>query len=293
MSDPAAADVAVVIVNYNAGAWLERCLASLERHRGEVAVDVLVIDNASSDDSHRAAVAAHPDVRLIENPTNRYLSPAWNQGARETKAPYLLFLNPDTEWWRGTLEEYRAIATAAPIAGIVGPAIRNADGTLYPSGRRFPSVVEGAGHAFLSPFTRNNRFTRRYQLDGWDRTTPRTVDWVSGACMLIPRAAFDEIGGFDEGFPLYAEELDIATRLSTAGWEVRYTPAIEILHQVGVSTMPDGRRPHRLVVMHARSIYRYYRIHRARGWRRLTLPAAWAALRLQAEIVWARGAIRR
>ncbi len=175
----------------------------------------------------------------------------------------------------------------------MGPAIRNADGTLYPSGRRFPSVAEGAGHAFLSPFTRNNRFTRRYELDGWDRTTARAVDWVSGACMLMPRAAFDEIGGFDEGFPLYAEELDIATRLSTAGWEVRYTPAIEILHQVGVSTMPDGRRPHRLVVMHARSIYRYYRIHRARGWRRLTLPAAWAALRLQAEIVWAWGAVRR
>ena len=77
-------------MNFNAGDYLERCLASLERHRGDLALDVLVIDNASHDGSHRAAVAAHPWARLIENPTNVYLSPAWNQGIRETAAPYLL-----------------------------------------------------------------------------------------------------------------------------------------------------------------------------------------------------------
>ncbi|HTG46365.1 MAG TPA: glycosyltransferase family 2 protein [Actinomycetota bacterium] len=292
MSDPASADLAVVIVNFNTGPWLDRCLASLERHRGGVALDVLVIDNASIDDSQDAA-RSHPGVRLIENPTNRYLSPAWNQGARETKAPFLLFLNPDTEWWSGTLADLLAVAVGDPQAGIVGPTIRDPDGTLYASGRRFPSVVEGAGHAFVSPFTRNNPFTRRYEMEGWDRTTPRTVDWVSGACMLFPRAAFDEVGGFDEGFPLYAEELDIASRLAAAGWHVRYTPAAEVLHQVGVSTTPGGRRPHRLVVMHAHSIYRYYRIHRAAGWRRLTLPFARAALRVQAELAWAWRGVRR
>ena len=287
MSDPGAAELAVVIVNYNTGPWLERCLASLERHRGDVALDVLVIDNASRDGSHRAAVAAHPWARLIENPENRFLSPAWNQGARETKAPHLVFLNPDTEWWSGSLSDLWEVAQANPRAGIVGPAIRNVDGTVYPSGRRFPSVAQGLGHAFVSPFTRDNRFTRRYEMEGWDRGTERAVDWVSGACMLMPRAAFDEVGGFDEGFPLYAEELDIATRLHAAGWEVLYTPAVEIMHQIGVSTTPDGRRPHRLVVMHSDSIYRYYRIHRAGGWRVISLPFAWAALRARAELVWA------
>ena len=110
----------------------------------------------------------------------------------------------------------------------------------------------------MSLVTRDNRFTRRYEMDGWDRSTEREVDWVSGACMLFPRTAFDEVGGFDEGFPLYAEELDIATRLRAAGWCVLFTPEVELLHAVGVSTGGD-RRPHRLVVMHSASLYRYYR----------------------------------
>ena len=96
-----AAELAVVIVNYNTGAYLERCLASLAAHRGDVALDVLVIDNASRDGSHMDAVAAHPWARLIENPRTCYLSPAWNQGLRETDAPFVLLLNPDAEIWRG------------------------------------------------------------------------------------------------------------------------------------------------------------------------------------------------
>ena len=109
--------------------------------------------------------------------------------------------------------------------------------------------MDAVGHAFLSPFTRNNRFTRRYEMDGWDRSTEREVDWVSGAAMLIPREAFDAVGGFDEGFPLYGEELDIATRLRALDRTALFTPAAEVIHAVGVSTGGD-RRPHRLVVMH-------------------------------------------
>ena len=142
----------------------------------------------------------------------------------------------------------------------------------------------------MSPFTRDNPWTRRYEMDGWDRTTSRVVDWVSGACMLMPREAFESVGGFDEGFLLYAEELDIATRLRDSGRVVRFTPEVEVLHEVGVSTGGD-RRPHRLVVMHSSSLYRYYAKHRAAGWRRLTLPFAWVALRLRAEIAWLRGRV--
>ena len=198
MTDPSAAELAVVIVNYNTGDYLGRCLASLERCRGDIETDVLVIDNASSDGSHMKAVAAHPWARLIENPTNVFLSPAWNQGIRETLAPYVLLLNPDTEWWKGTLGDYVRVAREHPRAGIVGPLIRNPDGTVYPSGRSFPRVFDAVGHAFLGSLKPRNRFTRRYHLEGWDRTTERAVDWVSGACMLLPRKAFDEVGVLDE-----------------------------------------------------------------------------------------------
>jgi N-acetylglucosaminyl-diphospho-decaprenol L-rhamnosyltransferase len=279
------ADLAVVIVNYNTGAYLERCLASLVTHRGECDLEVLVIDNASRDGSHTAGVAAHPFARLIENPANVYLSPAWNQGARETAAPYLLFLNPDAEFFGGTLADYVRVAREHPRAGIVGPMVRNPDGTVYASGRRFPSVVDATFHAMLSPFSRDNPFTRRYEMDGWDRRTEREVDWVSGACMLMPREAFDAMGGFDEGFPLYAEELDIATRLRDAGRRVLFTPEVEILHAIGVST----GRSRAILLMHSRSVYRYYRKHRAKGWRRVTLPLARGVLRLRAEIAWLRG----
>jgi GT2 family glycosyltransferase len=119
MTEASAADLAVVIVNYETGAWLERCLRSLEGARGDVSVDVVVIDNASGDGS--ADVSESLGARLIRNDTNRYLSPAWNQGAAVTQAPYLLFLNPDTEWFHGTL------------ADLVGAAQRH---MALPTGRR-------------------------------------------------------------------------------------------------------------------------------------------------------------
>lgn len=285
MTDRSAAELAIVIVNYDTGDYLERCLASLEAHRGDIVLDVLVIDNASHDGSHRIAVAAHPWARLIENRENVFLSPAWNQGIGETDAPYVLLLNPDTEWWKGTLADYVAVARSHPRAGIVGPMVRNTDGTVYPSGRPFPRVVDAVAHAFLSPFAPGNPVTRRYHLTEWDRSSEREVDWVSGCCMLFPRKAFDEVGLLDESFLLYGEELDIATRLRDAGWSVLFTPGVEILHELGVST----GRSRRMTLMHSASIFRYYRKHRARGWRRLTLPLAWTALRLRAEIAWLRG----
>jgi len=287
MTTVTSAELAVVIVNYDTGDYLERCLASLERHRGAIATDVLVIDNASHDGSHKLAIQAHPWVRLIENPENVYLSPAWNQGIRATDAPFVLLLNPDTEWWRGTLADFVEVARAAPNAGLIGPMVRNPDGTVYASGRPFPSVLDAVGHAFVAPIRPDNPFTRRYHMGGWDRSTERAVDWVSGCCMLVRRAALDDVGGFDEAFLLYGEELDIATRLRDGGWDVRYTPAVEILHEIGVST----GRSRRMLAMHSSSIYRYYRKHRANGWRRLTLPLAWVALRLRAELAWRSGTV--
>ena len=285
MNGPAGAELAVVIVNYNTRGYLERCLETLDTHRGDIATDVLVIDNASRDGSHLRAVAAHPWARLIENPRNIYLSPAWNQGIKATSAPYVLLLNPDAEWHLGTLADYVAVAAKHEKAGIVGPAIRNPDGSMYPSGRPLPSVMDAMGHAFLSPFVPRNVFTRRYYMQGWDRTTERVVDWVSGACMLMPRAALDAVGLFDEGFPLYAEELDMATRLRNSGWSVVFTPEVEIIHAIGVST----GRSRRMSRMHSASIFRYYRKHRAGGWRKITVPFAWVALSLRAEIAWLKG----
>lgn len=278
---PLASELAVVIVNYNAGEYLARCVASVFEHAGGLALDVLVVDNASHDGSASAAKARESRVRLIENDRNRGLSAAWNQGARETDSPWILFLNPDAEIWAGDLRAFvRAGEDHADLA-VLGPMIRNADGTIYESGRVFPTVTQALGHAFLGPFLPRNRFTRAYTQADWDRRTEREVDWVSGACMLVRRSAFEAVGRFDEGFWLYAEELDLSTRLRDAGWRLAFTPRLEVLHEGGVST-GRSRRTH---LMHSSGVYRYYRKHRADGWRRATLPAAWLALRARAEVV--------
>lgn len=286
-SAPDDAELAVVIVNYNAGYYLDRCLKSLEARRGDVAIDVLVIDNDSRDGSAEAVSRDHPSVRLIRNPDNLGLSAAWNQGIAATSAPYLLFLNPDVELWRGTLAGYLAVAKRRTQAGIVGPLVRNSDGSVYESGRVFPSLTDGLGHAMFGGVMPENRWTGRYRMAGWNRATERFVDWVSGCSMLMPRAALDEVGPFDEEFFLYAEELDMSTRLRAAGWKVLFTPEMELIHELGVST----GRSRKMLLMHSASLLRYYRKHRAGGWRRFTVPMVAAVLRLRAEAEWLRSKI--
>jgi N-acetylglucosaminyl-diphospho-decaprenol L-rhamnosyltransferase len=282
------ADLAVVVVNYNAGEYLARCVSSVFASAGGLQLDVLVVDNASEDGSARRAAEEHPAMRLIQNPTNRGLSAAWNQGAAETGAPWMLFFNPDAEVWDGDLAGLVKAGEARPDVALLGPMVRNPDGTIYESGRVFPTVGQAVGHAFLGPFAPRNRFTRAYTQAGWDRSTEREVDWVSGACMLVRRTAFEQVGRFDESFWLYGEELDLSARLRDAGWKILYTPELEVLHEGAVST-GRSRRTYR---MHSDSIYRYYRKHRATGWRRATLPAAWLALRARAELVALRHRLR-
>jgi GT2 family glycosyltransferase len=286
-ADPA--DLAVVIVNYNAGDYVSRCVASVLGSTGGARVDVLVVDNASADGSAQRAARAHPEVRLIENAYNRGLSAAWNQGILNTSAPHLLLLNPDAEIWSGDLAAIVRTFQESPDVAVVGPVVRNADGTMYESGRKFPTLPEAIGHAFLGPFLPRNRFTRSYKITDWARTTEREVDWVSGSCWAVRRAALDEVGMMDESFFLYGEELDLCTRLRAAGWKVLFTPALEVVHEGGVST-GRSRATH---LMHSASVYRYFRKHRARGWAKALLPLAWVALRARAEIVALRDRVRK
>jgi N-acetylglucosaminyl-diphospho-decaprenol L-rhamnosyltransferase len=275
-----APDLAVVVVNYNAGDYLARCLDSLAAHAGDAEMDVVVVDNASHDGSTARAKEQHSEVALIENPDNRGFSAAVNQGIRWSKAPFILVMNPDAEITAGTLSGLLKVARDRPRTGAIGPMIRESDGTVYPSGRTFPSIGDAIGHAFLGPFRPDNRFSRAYTLADWDRATEREVDWVSMSCMLVRRAALDEVGPLDESFFLYAEELDLCTRLKGGGWSVLFTPELEVTHEGAVST----GRSRWTFVEHSNSIYRYFAKHRAHGWRKVLLPFAWAGLRLRAEI---------
>ena len=272
--------LSVVVVNFNAGAHLERCLRSVIDAAGDGSVDVVVVDNASVDRSADAAEAAFPGVRMIRNDVNLGFATAANQGIQATSAPYVFLLNPDAEVSAGTFAGLVKVADERPRAGAIGVLVRDPDGAVYPSARRSPSVVTGVGHAFVGLFHPDNRFTRAYTMADWDRASERKVDWVSGSAVLLRRAALDQVRGFDEGYFMYVEDLDLCTRLRRAGWEVRFSPELEVVHVGGVST----GRSRRMFLEHGRSAYRYFEKFRSPGPMALLRPLARAAFWLRARL---------
>ena len=219
---PSTTAVTVVLVTYESARDLAMCLGSLERAAGPHPLEVVVVDNASTDAS--VEIARGYGAKVLENHTNQGLSRAINTGVAVTGAPWLLIANPDTWLSPGSLRRLLATATSDPRIGCVGPHLANPDGSDYPTGRRFPSMLMGAVHAAVAPLWPDNPATRRYHMAGVDRSRPLDVDWVSGACMLIRRQAFEQVGGFDPGYFMYFEEMDLCLRLHRVGWRLCSTP---------------------------------------------------------------------
>jgi N-acetylglucosaminyl-diphospho-decaprenol L-rhamnosyltransferase len=276
-----APDLGVVVVNYNAGSFILRCLRSAFESAGEARIEAAVVDNASSDRSTELVAAEHPDVVLIRNDSNRGFAAAANQGIAAMPAPYVLLLNPDAEITAGTLSGLLKVAKDHPGVGALGPLIREPDGRIYPSARKVPRAAEAFGHLFLGLIHPDNRWSRAYTMAGWDRRSERLVDWVSGSCLLLNRAALDDVGLLDEGYFFGVEEVDLCTRMRNAGWDVLFTPELEVLHHGGVSR----GRSRRITLEHAKGIYRYFVKFRSRGWRVMLRPFVWIALRVWAALL--------
>lgn len=270
--------LAVVVVNYNAGDYLARCIGSIYRSATEVELDVVVVDNASRDGSTESARKAFPTIRLIENPVNRGFATAANQGIRATEASFVMLLNPDAEITGGTLDAFAKLAEDRPRAGAIGPLVRNPDGSIQPSARKVPGILESLFHAFLASAWPTNPFTRSYTLSDWDRGDEREVEWLSGSAVLLRRDAVEQVGLYDEAFFMYVEDVDLCTRLRAAGWQVIFAPELEVTHVIGVSARGQTRRMAR---EHSRSIYRYFAKH-ARGPEVLLKPFVRLALWLRA-----------
>lgn len=270
-----------VVVNYKALDHLLRCLASL---RAEGVEDIVVADNASGDGSEAAVRAADPAVAFVQTGANLGMGAGNNRGATHTDAtkPYLLCINPDALLQPGALEALVAVFEARPEVGIVGPRIVDADGVLYPSVRTFPTLVDSIGHAFLGLVWAGNPFTRRYRMLDWDHDRAGDVDWVSGSCFLIRRTTWDELGGFDEGYFMYAEDSDLCWRARQAGWTVAFEPAAEAVHVQGVST---DRHPYRMIAAHHRAILRFA-ARTTTGPTRLLLPVMAVALAVRTPLAW-------
>jgi N-acetylglucosaminyl-diphospho-decaprenol L-rhamnosyltransferase len=271
---PAPPLCSVVLVSYHSAQDLPGCVGSLAKAAPGRVLDVVVVDNASGDDSAEVArglgTSTGLALKVIENPTNDGYACAANQGAAATGGGWLLIANPDTRFEPGSLGRLLATAEADPTIGCVGPHLRNPDGSEYPTGRRFPSVFVGALHAVLGTVWPDNPATRHYHLTGVDRSVPVQVDWVSGACMCVRREAWEKVGGFDPGYFMYAEDMDLCLRIARAGWRVVFDGGAEVTHTVGGSTR---YRPYRKVLDHHRSALRFYVRHHRRDPRILLTPA--------------------
>ncbi len=244
-----------VVVNYEAGAQLVACVRSLLADASAGGPpEVVVVDNGSTDGSVDQLMAAVPDVPVLRPGTNLGYAAAANRGISATTAPVVAVCNPDVELGPGTAAALLARFDTEADLGALGPVVRNRDGSVYPSARSVPSVGDAVGHGLLGLVRPTNRFTRRYRELDADPSRARDSDFVSGAAIWLRRAALDAVGGWDEGYFMYVEDVDLCWRLRRAGWRVAYEPGGSVVHVQGSST---ARHPYRMILEHHRSLVRF------------------------------------
>jgi len=263
-----ARDVAAVVVDYHADLELIGCVASLRRNGVE---EIVVVENGDLGSTPEAALGA---VRLVRPGLNLGYGAGVNRGAAlASERTYLLVSNPDVVVHDGALAAMVDFLASHADYAIVGPRIVRPDASVYPSHRVFPNVWLAGAHALLSTWWEHNPATKRYRAPHPDGS----VDWVSGACFLVRRDAFEAVGGFDERYFMFAEDMALCWSLAQHGWRVGASDEAVVTHVEGVSRARASRA---MLVAHHRSALRF-EWQSARGVRRLLAPLASLVLGLR------------
>jgi N-acetylglucosaminyl-diphospho-decaprenol L-rhamnosyltransferase len=288
MSAPAGLDV--VIVSYRSRELLRSCLDSLRAHPPSIPMKLIVVDNDSGDGTAEMVAADYPDVELIAAPRNLGFAAATNLGATRGKAPHLLALNPDTALTPGALDKVLATMRAHPEVAVVGARLLREDGSLdHASKRSFPTPLSALGH--FTGVGRRPSARGRLAAYGAPDVDSGPVDAVNGAFMLMRRDVFEQLGGFDEGYWMYMEDLDLSYRLARAGWLSWYEPDAVVTHVKG-GTIGGERSPDLEWHFH-RGMYRFYRSHYApdRSW--AVNAAVYVGIALKLAVALAQSLVRR
>ncbi len=246
-------ELAVVTVTYSPGDTLETFLDSVAKAASRP-LWVLLADNGSTDGAPERALG-RDGVQLLRIGENVGYGAAANRGIAGfgPEVGWVVVANPDIEWHPGSLDELLAAAQRWPRAGALGPLIRDPDATVYPSARLLPALGRGIGHAVLGPLWPGNPWTTAYRQSD-TALGERTAEWLSGSCVLLRRAAFESVGGFDSRYFMYFEDVDLGDRLGRAGWLNVYVPTAEVTHLGGHAT---SRVSELMLAEHHRSTYRY------------------------------------
>jgi N-acetylglucosaminyl-diphospho-decaprenol L-rhamnosyltransferase len=227
-------ELAVIYVNWNARDLLQKSIAALPQAIASVSYDVWVVDNASSDGSPDRVQADFPHVNLVRNTANVGFARANNQAMQAASGEYFLLINTDAFAAPGSIDQMLALAQSQPQAGIVGARLVNPDGSFQASYVDFPGlaqefmILSGLGRKIYGPWYPNHA--------SQPADPARCVDYVQGACLLVRRQAYEAVGGMDEGYFMYAEEVDWCRSMRQAGWQVWYQPAASVMHVGGASS---------------------------------------------------------
>ena len=259
--------IGVVVVDFNAGPALRDAVASLQ---SEGVDQVVVVENGTRGSVCASLSDLSDTVEVVAPGANVGFGAGVNRGVAAVRdgCEFLVVSNPDVRVHRGALAEMKTILESHPEFGIVGPTIVSEDGSVYPSVRRFPNPLDAAGHALFGLFSQDNPFTRRYRSSAL--RPDGGVDWVSGAFFMIRRTSFESLGGFDESYFMFAEDMDLCWRAHEIGIGVGVAPVAVVTHIEGVTRKAQ---PYRMLRSHHRSALRFAMVSTT-GLARLALPLA-------------------
>lgn len=276
-------NLSILIVSWNTRDLLSQCLASIAAHPPAGEFEVIVVDNASADGSAGMVGTRFPETILIENVANVGFAGANNQAIARSNGRYLLLLNPDTVVEPGALAALVDFMDAQPDAGAAGALLLNPDGSPQDSCYPAPTIFRELWRLFhldsLYPLA-------QYRMNGWPQDTPRPVDTVQGAALLVRREVIDRVGRMDSSYFMYSEEVDWCLRIRRAGWLIYWVPQSRIVHYGAQSTRQVASR---MFLQLYRGKLQYFRKHYGRAYAlvyKAVLLVASAARILVTPLVW-------
>jgi GT2 family glycosyltransferase len=259
-------DLSIIIVSWNVRDLLATCLRSIMAGQGDLALEVIVVDSASADGTAALVAEQFPWVRLIARPDNVGYARGNNLGLAAARGRALMLLNPDTEIVGEALPRMLALLDGRPEIGVLGPQLLNPDGSVQSSRRRFPTLATGLFEStWLAPLAPRQLLAHYFMLDLPDDEIA-AVDWLTGACLLVRRAAAEAAGPLDEAYFMYSEELDWCRRIKAAGWQIVYYPKAQVIHHQGKSSEQAVTERH---IHFQRAKLRYFKKHHRPGAARL------------------------
>ncbi|MHB8682272.1 MAG: glycosyltransferase family 2 protein [Acidimicrobiales bacterium] len=256
-------DLSVIVVTHESRQDIGACLESLRRHPGRLRSEVIVVDNASVDGTADFVASAFPETTLVRAPGRRGFSANCNDGVARSRGRYLLLLNPDAAVTEGAIDTLVEELDAHGEAGLVAPALVYPDGAPQPSARRFPRPLRTIVRRTPLRWFMAARAEQRHLMTDTTLQDVQPVDWVLGAALLLGAETLSSLGGFDEGYRLYCEDIDLCWRLWQRGQAVLFVPQAVVVHALGELTRK--RFLTRATWWHARSMLRFVRLHGLRS----------------------------